>query len=143
TRMNKLDVPEVFEMPRLGPIEEDPVAFADMMLTALLGREAGVLHAEYRDPEPSVGWFITPLGWRGEQSDPAVAVSPSGGAFRSVLARFGHHYMSDQLYNGYALRFLHQRGRVHRCHLYMSNTGQSGFWIEVYAARMAVSRRCT
>src|SRR5438094_10032493 len=99
--MNKLDVPEVFEMPRLGPIEEDPVAFADMMLTDLLGREAGVLHAEYRDPEPAVGWFITPLGWRGEQSDPAVAVSPSGGAFRSVVARFGTYYVIDDHYTVY------------------------------------------
>src|SRR5260370_42474210 len=42
--------------------------------------------------------------------------------------------MGDQLYNGYALRFLRQRGRVHRCHIYMSNAGQSGFWIRVYGA---------
>ena len=135
--MDTLDVPEVLEMPPLGPNEESPVALADMVLTALLGREAGVLHAEHCDPEPSVGWFIAPLGWRGEQTDVPVAVSPSRGAFRSVLARFGHHYMGDQLCNGYALRFLRQRGRVHRCHIYMSNTGQSGLWIEVYAARMA------
>jgi hypothetical protein len=108
-----------------------------MVLTALLRREAGVLHAEHYDPEPSVGWFIAPPGWRGEQTDAPVAVSPSRGAFRSVLARFGHHYMSGQLYHGYALRFLRQRGRLHRCHIYMSNTGQSGFWIEIYAARKA------
>ena len=56
------------------------------------------------------------------------------GSFRSVLARFGHHYMGDQLYNGYALRFLKQRGRIGRCHIYMSNTGQSGFWIRIYSA---------
>jgi len=135
--METQDVPEVFEMPQLGPNEESPVALADMVLTALLAREAGVLHAEHHDSEVSVGWFIAPLDWRGEQTDAPVAVSPSRGAFRSVLARFGHHYMGGQLYHGYALRFLRQRGRVHRCHIYMSNAGQSGFWIEIYAARMA------
>ena len=113
------------------------MGFADMVLTALLGCESGVLRAEYCDPGPSVGWFITSPGLRDEHNDVPVAVSPSGGAFRSVLARFGHHYMDDQLYNGYALRFLSQRGRVHRCHIYMSNTSQSGFWIEVYAAKTA------
>jgi hypothetical protein len=108
-----------------------------MLLTALLAREAGVLHVEHHDPEPSVGWFIDPLDWRGEQTHVPVAVSPSRGAFRTVLARFGHHYMGGQLYHGYALRFLRQRGRVHRCHFYMSNASQSGFWIEIYSARMA------
>ena len=137
TRMDTQEVPEVFEMPQLGPNEESPVALADMMLTALLGRESGVLHAEHHDAELSVGWFIAPLDWHGEETDAPVAVSPSRGAFRSVLARFGHHYMSGQPYHGYALRFLRQRGQVHRCHIYMSNAGQSGFWIEIYAARMA------
>ena len=135
--MDTQDVPEVFEMPQLGPNEESPVAFADLMLTALLGRESGMLHAEHHDADPSVGWFIGPLDRRGEETDAPVAVSPSRGAFRSVLARFGHHYMDGQLYHGYALRFLRQRGSVHRCHIYMSNAGQSGFWIEIYSARMA------
>jgi hypothetical protein len=134
--MDTLDVPEVFEMPPLGPNEEDAVAFADMMMTALLGHEAAVLHAEHHVPEISVGWFIVPHG-RGELTDSPVAVSPSRAAFRSVLARFGAHYMNGQLYNGYSLRFLRQRGRVHRCHIYVSNTGQSGFWIEVYSSRVA------
>ena len=124
-------------MPQLGPNHEDPVALADMVLTALLGCESGLLHAEHRDSEPSVGWFIEPQGCRGEPSKAPVTVSASLGAFRSVLARFGHHYMGNQLYGGYALRFLRQGGRVHRCHIYMSNTSQSGFWIEVSAARMA------
>jgi hypothetical protein len=138
TRMDTLEVPEVWEVPpQLSPNEETPVAFADMVLTALLAREAGLLHAEHHDSELSVGWFLSPLDWPGGQTDAPVAVSPSRGTFRSVLARFGHHYMGGQLYHGYALRFLRQRGRVHRCHIYMSNAGQSGFWIEIYAARMA------
>jgi hypothetical protein len=139
--MDTLEVPEVLEVPpQLSPNEETPVAFADMVLTALLAREAGVLNAEHHDPEPSVGWFIDPLDWRGKQTHVPVAVSPSRGAFRTVLARFGHHYMGGQLYHGYALRFLRQRGRVLRCHFYMSNAGQSGFWIEIYSARMAEQR---
>jgi hypothetical protein len=136
-RMDIQDVPEVFGVPQLGPNEESPVAVADMVLTALLRRESGLLNAEHRDSEPGVGLFIGPLGSHGEQMHAPVVVSPSRGAFRSVLARFGHHYMGGQLCHGYALRFLRQAGQVHRCHIYMSNTGQSGFWIKIYAVRMA------
>jgi O-acetyl-ADP-ribose deacetylase (regulator of RNase III) len=135
--MDPLDVPEVSQLPELTGNEESPVGFADMVLTSLLRYEAAVLHAEHLQREgaaSSVSWIVRPREHGHDGLDIEVGISPSLGSFRSVLARFGHHYMDDQLYNGYALRFLRQRGRVHRCHIYMSNAGQSGFWIRVYSA---------
>lgn len=131
--METLDVPEVRQLPELSANEEDPVAFADMVLTSLLGYDNALLCAEHTVTDPSVSWRIAPRNEAVPMHDIEIGISPSLGSFRSVLARFGHHYMSDQLYNGYALRFLQQRGRVHRCHIYMSNAGHSGFWIRVYA----------
>jgi len=134
--MEAIDVPEVRQLPELSGQDEDPVAFTDMLLTCLLGYENALLYAEYRPGEESVSWRIEPREETVPTHEVEVAVSPSCGSFRSVLARFGHHYMSDQLYNGYALRFLRQGDRVNRCHIYMSNAGQSGFWIRVYATKI-------
>jgi hypothetical protein len=131
--METLDVPEVRQLPELSANQEDAVAFADMVLTSLLGYDCALLYAEHTDADSTISWRIEPRNEAVPTHDIEVAISPTCGSFRSVLARFGHHYMSDQLYNGYALRFLRQRDRVHRCHIYMSNAGQSGFWIRVYA----------
>jgi len=134
TRMDTFDVPEVRQSPELSVGEEDPVAFADMMLTSLLGYDNALLRAEHTATDSSVSWCIEPPDETASTHEIEVGISPSLAGFRSVLARFGHHYMSDQLYNGYALRFLRQRGRVHRCHFYLSNAAQSGFWIRIYGA---------
>jgi len=132
--MDILDVPEVRQLPELSSNEEDPVAFADMVLTSLLGYGVALLYAEHTGADSSVSWRIEPREEAVQTHDIEIAVSPSLGSFRSVLARFGHHYMGGQLYHGYALRFLRQHGRTYRCHIYMSNAGQSGFWMRVYAA---------
>lgn len=132
--MEILDVPEVRQLPELSAHQEDPVSFADMVLTSLLSYDSAVLCAEHTVEGSSVSWRIEPRGGAVSTHDIEIAISPTRGSFRSVLARFGHHYMSGQLYNGYALRLLRQRGRAHRCHIYMSNGGQPGFWIQIYAA---------
>lgn len=129
-----LEIPEVRQLPELSANEESPVDFADMMLTSLFGYDNALLCAEYNANDSTVSWCIAPRDGTVATHEIEVGISPSLGSFRSVLARFGHHYMSDQLYHGYSLRFFRQRGRVHRCHIYMSNDGQSGFWIRVYAA---------
>ena len=128
--METLDVPELFEIPDPAPYDENPVAFADFLLTSLFRQSPALLHAEYRDSEKSVTWFIRPHS----AQDSPIATSPSRGSFRSVLARFGAHYMGGQLYSGYALRCFQQHGRAYRCYIYMANGGQPGFWIRVYAA---------
>lgn len=132
--METLDVPELLELPDPAPFDESPVAFADFVLTKLFRHGSALLHAEYRHSEESVTWLIYPRSGDETERDLLVAVSPSLGSFRSVLARFGHHYMGGQLYNGFAMRFLRQHDRTHQCLIYSSNMGESGFWIRVYAA---------
>jgi hypothetical protein len=129
--METLEVPESVEALSPETYDQNPVAFADFVLTSLFHHAPALLHAEYRHPEESVTWFIQP---ESDGRDLPIAVSSSRSSFRSVLARFGHHYLSDQLYNGYALRFLRQHNRSYRCYIYMSNGGQPGFWIRVYGA---------
>jgi len=133
--METLDVPEVRQLPELSANEEDAVAFTDMMLTSLLGYENALLRAEHIDADSSVSWCIEPRDEAVFTHAIEVGVSPSLGSFRSVLARFGHHYMYGQLYQGYALRLLRQRGRMYRCHIYLSNEEQSGYWVRVYGEK--------
>ena len=132
--METLDVPELLEIPDPAPHDENPTAFVDFLLTTLFSHSPALLHAEYRHAEQSVTWFVRPRDDDKGAQDFSVAASPSLGSFRSVLARFGHHYMGGQLYRGFALRFLRQHDRVHRCLIHTSNMGQSGFWIRVSAA---------
>ncbi|MEJ0088265.1 MAG: hypothetical protein WDM80_00685 [Limisphaerales bacterium] len=132
--MDKIEVPEVLELPKIGPNEESAVAFADLVLTTLFRHRNALLHAEYKNAETSVTWFITPRNAGTVQQDELIAISPSLGSFRSVLARFGHHYMDGQLYHGFTMRPLQQNGKIYRCLIYISNMGQSGFWIRVYSA---------
>jgi hypothetical protein len=131
--METFDVPEVRQLPELSTNEEDAVGFADMVLTSLLGYDSALLYAEHTESDSSVSWRIELRNEVVPTHDIEIAISPSRGSFRSVLARFGHHYMGGQLYNCFAGRSLRQQGRVHRCHIYMSNGGPSGFWIRVYA----------
>lgn len=134
--MDTIDVPAVFELPCLAPNEYDAVAFADLILTALLTHDAALLCADHSHPishESSAGWFIHPRIDGLYSAGMEIATSPHRSHFRAMLARFGAHYLGGQLYGGYALRFLKQLERVHRCHIYMSNNGQSGFWLKIYA----------
>jgi hypothetical protein len=134
--METIEVPELLEMPDPAPYDEDSVSFADFILTRLFQHSSALLHAEWRQPEVSVTWFIRPRNNDDAAQDLPIAVSRSCGSFRSVLARFGAHYMGGQLYNGFALRFLRQRDTVYRCLIYTSNMSQSGFWIRVYGGRL-------
>ena len=132
--MITLDVPEVTKAPEGRPDAGNVSFFADMMLTSLFKCAPSILHAEHEPGKSSVTWFVRGL-LRGVEQ-PAVSVGSSdfiSGYFRAVLARFGHHYMGDQLYGGHTTCVLRQRGREHRCRIYMSNNGQSGFWIRIYA----------
>jgi hypothetical protein len=132
--METLDVPDLPELPDPAPYGSNAVTFADFLLTNLFRHSPALLHAEYLHPQQAVTWFIRRQSTDESTQDVSIAVSPSVGSFRSVLARFGHHYMGGQLYHGFAMRFLRQHDRIPRCFIYTSNMGQSGFWIRVYAA---------
>ncbi|MEO5803294.1 MAG: hypothetical protein ABIR24_07165 [Verrucomicrobiota bacterium] len=128
-----IEVPECSELPNPAPYDEDPVAFADFVLTSLLKHESASLYAKWPAKEKGVTWYVRPKNGNSDLELPS-AISPSIGHFRSVLARFGYHYLSIQVYSGYACKFLRQREKVFRCEIFMSNNSQSGFWIEIHSA---------
>jgi hypothetical protein len=125
--MDILDIPEWLEIPDPFPYDENPVAMADYLMTALLRRHPALLHAEFRSGDGR--WFIRDS----RQREESVAHSKGVGEFRGVLARFGHHYMSGQLYSGHARQSVQQHGRTFHCEFFMSNQGRTGYWIRVYA----------
>jgi hypothetical protein len=124
--MDILDIPELIEIPDPTPLDANPSAIADYLLTALFRRQPAMLHAEFRDGDGR--WFV-----QSAHSDECVAESKSTGEFRSVLARFGAHFMDTQLYGGHIRRVLTQRGQKFACRFFMSNDNSTGYWIRVYA----------
>jgi len=136
--MDTFDVPEFKTLPEI-PEEHGstPIsAFVDMLLTSLFSHAPAILHAEFQGEDQSqpVVWFVRPLKTGPDRQSIPVASSDSCSIFRMALARFGHHYMRDQLYNGYSLISLRQSGSAYRTYIYMSNGGLPGFWVEIYAA---------
>jgi hypothetical protein len=124
--MDILDIPELLKIPDPAPYDENPVAVADYLLTMLFQRQPAMLHAEFRDGDGL--WFVQTA-----KKDECVAESKSVGEFRSVLARFGAHFMDTQLYGGHTRRALTQRQRKFACRFFMSNDNSTGYWIRVYA----------
>jgi len=125
THMDILDIPELPEIPDPAPYDENPVAVADYLMTALFRRQPAMLHAEFLDGDGR--WFVQPA-----QGDECVAESRSAGEFRSVLARFGAHFMEGQVYGGHTRRILTQCGRKFSCRFFMSNDNSTGYWIRIY-----------
>jgi hypothetical protein len=125
--VDTLEIPELLVIPNPAPYDENPVEVADYLMTALLRKQPAMLHAEFN--EGSIRWLIRDSAQREE----CMAESKSRGEFCSVLARFGHHYMNDQLYSGHIQRAVSQNGKKFACEIFMSNQGRTGFWIRVYA----------
>jgi hypothetical protein len=102
---------------------------ADYLLTALLRHDAGLLHADFFE---SGAWRVR--GWSPGEMGPevVVATTPILTHFRGVLARFGHHYMADQLYGGFIEGQLTQQGRAFTFALYMANDHWRGYWLRAY-----------
>ncbi len=129
--MDPLDIPELHEIPAPEPLRENPVAVADYLLTSLLHRLPAMLHAEFQGS--NVRWFLQDPS----HQDICIHQSASIGEFRSVLARFGAHYMDGQLYGGHTRRNLTQNDCAYTCDIFMANQGRTGFWIRVYATRVS------
>jgi hypothetical protein len=136
--MDTFDVPEFKTIPECPEdLGSTPIsAFADTVLTALFAHAPAIVHAEFQGDDQSqpVVWFVRPMRADPDQKSLPVVTSDCLSHFRAALARFGHHYMKDQLYNGYSLLSLRQRGSTYRTYIYMSNGGLPGFWIKIYAA---------
>jgi hypothetical protein len=122
-----VEIPELLEIPNPAPYDENPMAVADFLMTALLRKRPGLLHAEFRNGDGR--WFVR----NSAQQEDCIAESKSVGEFRAVLARFGHHHMGGQVYGGHMRLSVTQRGREFGCEIFMSNQGRTGYWIRVYA----------
>ena len=125
--MEILDIPELHQDPRSESGDGNPVAAADYLMTKLLCRQPAMLHAEFRVGDGR--WFVRDS----TGGDICIAESKSVGEFRTVLARFGHHFMGSQLYGGHTRRTVSQNRRNFQCEIFMSNQGRTGYWIRVYA----------
>lgn len=124
--MNSLTVPRVDSCPKQAKNDFPVVEFADFLLTMLLRATTTPCGLHARDTGGEVvRWSV---------GDEITAETPRQ-LFRSVLARFGHHYMGGQLYAGYALAELQQEGLKSVCHFYLGNCGDTGFWIEIHARK--------
>jgi hypothetical protein len=108
------------------------VRTVDYLLTRLLHHEAGTLYADFRGDGGR--WHVR--GWSPEASgaDEVVATIEPLSVFRMLLARFGSHYMSNQLYGGYRELRLSQQGRTHGFAIYMANDSWRGYWVRAYCA---------
>jgi hypothetical protein len=122
-----LEIPELIEIPDPAPCDENPVATADFLITALIRKHSAMLHAEFHRGDGH--WFLRDA----QGHDDLIARSKTIGEFRAVLVRFGHHHMNGQLYGGHARRTVAQHGRKFACEIFMSNQGWTGYWIRLYA----------
>ena len=124
--MTTVEIPEMLEIPNPAPYDENPTAVADFLMTALLRKHPGMLHAEFRNGDGR--WYIR----NSAQQENCIAKSKTVGEFRSILARFGHHHMGGQLYGGHTRLSVTQHGQEFACEIFMSNQGWTGYWIRVY-----------
>jgi len=125
--MDIFNIPELLEIPDPAPDDENPAATTAFLMTALLRKNPAVLYADFRGGDGR--WWVRDSA----QHEECVAESKGVGHFRSILARFGHCFMGDQLYGGHARLSVEQNGQKFACEIFMSNQGWTGYWIRVYA----------
>jgi len=126
-----IEVPVVEQMPEWPPRQPKIVEIVDYMLTKLLRDQAGMLHGDFGND----GGRCHVRGWTSEAMGPdeVVATIENKSHFRMMLARFGHHYLADQLYGGYREVFLGQNRKLHHVAIYMANDQWRGYWLRAYA----------
>jgi hypothetical protein len=125
-----LDVPTVNDLPSdlLGNIPKS-LAF---LLTRLLTNDEGLLHAERRELNRDVTWYVRHRIDGKDQDDVPVAVLPAG-IFSSLVARIALAAEIDHQRGGAAPLTLSHNGRQFDCRVFLSKCRESGYWIRLYA----------
>jgi len=127
--------PEPLELPTIDkePFPNAVVLYVDYMLNRLVSLCPANLTAEndWKSDKP-IPWFINALG---NDRPPMKAGEIPQRFFRTILARFGHHYLDDQLYGGYVKRIIAFQKSEYRLIFHMGNDGHSGNWIRVSARK--------
>jgi hypothetical protein len=133
--METIDVPEVTQLPELSGGDENPVAFADMVLTSFLRCERAFLYADHEwndSPGLPVSWRIHPQVTEIVSREFEAGLSPSFSSFRASLNYIAERYMREASRHGCAERLLQQRGVTRRCLLFLPSTEKAGHWIRAY-----------
>ena len=137
-KLAPIDVPMVADLPKMEndllADEDDPwiVPYADWLLNEMLRRAPAALMAEMSDPS------VAQVHWRYTESivetDPGIEFDATPQRlFRTVLARFAHHYLGGQLYGGACERILDWNAGSYFTKFELSNRQQTGFFIRVAA----------
>jgi hypothetical protein len=135
--METIDIPVVIQLPELSGGEENPVAFADMVLTTFLRCERAFLYAEHAlsdSPDSSVSWRIHPQIDGIVSREFEAGISPSLSSFRASLAYIRERYLGVASRHGCAERLFRQSNVVRRCLLFLPATDEAGFWIRAYVS---------
>jgi len=99
----------------------------DYLLAGLLHVAPSTLSARYVDPKKEVVWHLR------TNSTETVFHRSRALYFRTILARFGHHFMDGKLYGGEVEKELSYLSRDFTVAFKMSNSQPNGFWIEITA----------
>lgn len=141
-----IQVPTIVEPPdRESGSEDGPwiVSYADWLMNLVLRTAPSGLRAEMRDSDDrNVRWERLKKPGACEETEPLSHTTPTD-IFRSILARFGHHYLDGQLYGGSCERILVWRDQQFAAQFDCSNSGSSGFWIEIHAEPLVESQTNT
>jgi hypothetical protein len=129
--MTSIEIPKVESLEGMADPCENVQFVLHFLLTKLLGREQGLLHAEYRRPDPKSVWYLRTRGDEFEGEDETVAVLPSA-ILQSCAARLALTMDLSHKEGGYGRLEMRQEGRRYECRVYLSNCRESGCWIRVY-----------
>lgn len=99
----------------------------DYLLAGMLHMAPSTLSARYVNPEEEVVWHLR------TNSAETVFYRSRALYFRTILARFGHHFMDGKLYGGEVQKELCYLSRDFTVAFKMSNSQSNGFWIEITA----------
>ena len=123
---------EISKVERLtGDPCEQVLSVFHFLLTSLLSREQALLHAEYRSPAAETTWYLRTRTKDAEGDDETVAVLPSA-LLQSCAARLALALDLSYKDGGHGRVEMVQDGRRHDCRVFLSNCGDSGYWIRVY-----------
>jgi hypothetical protein len=130
--MTSMEVPKIKSLSAVGdPLANIPGVFS-FLLTSLLSHEQALLHAEYNRPAPETSWHLRPRTKEQEGEDEVIATLPSS-ILQSCAARIAVHMGVLQTGSGHGRVLLSQEGRQHNCQVFVSNCGESGCWLRIYA----------
>lgn len=110
--------------------EENIIGYTDHILGTITSLEPAVVHAEQKEGKEEIEWIISHQPSIEEQEKLDSIKIPKR-LFRPFLARVGHHYLNNQLYEGFSVLGVNFKGREYVMRVFMGNHGFTGFFIRI------------